>query len=472
MYEALPAMPARQVIAGLMRLAPGGVWLDNNHDTPALNRYSFAGVDPFLVFSASRGLCVITGSGMQETIRADPWPTIQELLRRYAAPEGPFPLACGGTLGYLGYDMGRYLERLPDLGRSDAGLPEVYLGFYDLLVVMDHLTHEAWLVSAGRPGGNGESDRQMRMIQLREYLTQAAEIPVRAAGFAAVPGLHGFFTRNTYGDAVRRCKEYIAAGDIYEVNLSQRFWFDFAGEPIELYVRLSQTSPAPFGAFLRVGDAAILCRSPERFLQVQGANVETRPIKGTRPRGNTPENDRRLAEELLASEKDRAELMMVVDLERNDLSRVCLLGTVKVPRLCGLESYANVHHLVATVTGTLKAGLGVIDLLKAAFPGGSITGVPKIRAMEIIEELEPVRRGIYTGSLGYLGFDGSADLNIIIRTAWIRRGKLFFQVGGAVTFDSDPVSEYEETLHKATAVLGGFGLTSLKEVFAHGIIMD
>ena len=254
---------------------------------------------------------------------------------------------------------------------------------------------------------------------------------------------------------MQRAKAYIASGDIYQVNLSQRLSTSTDLPPAELYTRLRQLSPVPYGAYLHCGDFHILSASPERFLHFSPncRTVETRPIKGTRPRGLTPELDRKLATELLHSEKDLAELLMIVDLERNDLGRVCGIASIHVPERVALESYSNIHHLVATVRGTLRRDADRIDLLKSCFPGGSITGAPKIRAMELIDELEPTNRGVYTGAIGYFGFDGTMDLNIAIRTCILKEGRAYFHVGGGIVADSEPEAEYQETLDKASSWL-------------------
>ncbi len=268
----------------------------------------------------------------------------------------------------------------------------------------------------------------------------------------------GNFEPEDYIAAVARAKEYIAAGDIFQVNLSQRFSAELLCHPWQLYRRAREINPAPFAAYLGFDDGVVASHSPERFLQVEDDTITTRPIKGTRPRGMTPEEDARLAEELLNSEKDRAELVMIVDLERNDLGRVCSYGSVKVPELLTLESYATVHHLVSTVVGKLHDERSVAELLKATFPGGSITGAPKVRSMEIIDELEPTQRAVYTGSVGWIGFDGDMDLNIVIRTFLINEKGVHWQVGGGIVADSDPVAEYEETLAKGIALKNALGV--------------
>jgi para-aminobenzoate synthetase component 1 len=273
---------------------------------------------------------------------------------------------------------------------------------------------------------------------------------------AGPPGLRSTFSAEGYRAAVARAREYILAGDVFEVNLSQRLSLPFAGPPADLYRRLRAANPAPFAAYVGGRAAAVLSASPERFVRVSGSTVETRPIKGTTARGYTPEHDFALGDDLHVSEKDRAENVMIVDLLRNDLSRVAVDRSVRVPGLWDVERHPTVHHLVSTVTARLRPGLGPVDVLRAAFPGGSITGAPKVRAMEIIHELEPVRRGVYCGSIGYIGFDGSADLSIAIRTVTLARGTAHFSVGGAVVADSDPESEYRETLLKAAGLLRAF----------------
>jgi para-aminobenzoate synthetase component 1 len=265
------------------------------------------------------------------------------------------------------------------------------------------------------------------------------------------------FSHEGYLKAVARAREYICAGDIFQVNLSQRFEADLNISPYELYKRLRKINPAPFASYLNFEGVNIVGASPERFLKVQGDWVETRPIKGTKPRGKTPEEDKALAGDLLASQKDRAENTMIVDLERNDLGRVCRYGTIKVTELAILETYPTVFHLTSTVVGRLREGISRIDLLKASFPGGSITGAPKVRAMEIIDELEPTRRSVYTGSIGYLSFSGEMDINIVIRTFIVKDGRAYFQVGGAIVYDSEPEAEYIETLDKGRALMQALG---------------
>ncbi len=448
----------------LLRERPFSFFLDSGMNPERLGRYSFLGSDPFLVFRSKGDRVAIWEGGAWRERRANPFPVLKELLWRCQVPSSaPVPVAAG-AFGYFAYDLGWQLEKLPNWAEDDLGLPDCYLGFYDRLVVIDHLEGKAYLTSTGLPesGENAPARARRRLEELEALVSQSfARLPAREQEEPFPPGdaakITGHFTRETYRRAVQRAKDYIAAGDIFQVNLSQRFSCPLAGSPWSLYRRLRRINPAPFSAYLNYPEAVVASASPERFLQVRNGVVETRPIKGTRRRGRTPAEDRRLRTELLNSEKDRAELVMIVDLERNDLGRVCSFGSVHVPELICLEEYATVFHLVSTVRGTLAPGRDLVDLLMATCPGGSITGAPKIRAMEIIEELEPVKRGIYTGSLGYLGFDGSADLNIVIRTFIIKDGTAYFQVGGGIVADSDPDAEYWETIYKARALLRALG---------------
>jgi para-aminobenzoate synthetase component 1 len=338
------------------------------------------------------------------------------------------------------------------------------MGFYDCAVAFDHRENKTYLVSTGFP----ELDEGKRLRRAEERLQELRSRVLFAAPPPPLPpavsvkggGLKPNFTHEAYLEAVAKAREFICAGDIFQVNLSQRFETESAAPPYELYKRLRQINPAPFANYFNFDGVSVIGASPERFLKLRGDMVETRPIKGTKPRGKTPEADRALAESLIQSRKDRAENIMIVDLERNDIGRVCRYGSVKVTELAILETYPTVFHLTSTVVGQLREGKDRIDLLKATFPGGSITGAPKVRAMEIIDELEPTRRGIYTGSLGYLGFGGDMDLNIVIRTIVIKDGKAYFQVGGAIVYDSEPESEYIETLDKGRALMRALNLAS------------
>jgi para-aminobenzoate synthetase component 1 len=297
---------------------------------------------------------------------------------------------------------------------------------------------------------------------MKGWLTNRLHVAKKRDSFSIKENtlLKSNFSHEEYIKAVAAAREYICAGDIFQVNLSQRFEADLNIAPYELYQRLRRINPAPFASYLNFDGVSVVSASPERFLKIRGDRVETRPIKGTRPRGKSAVEDKALAQELLSSAKDRAENVMIVDLERNDLGRVCRYGTVKVTELAILETYPTVFHLTSTVVGRLSPGKSRIDLLKAAFPGGSITGAPKVRAMEIIDEMEPTRRSVYTGSIGYLSFDGGMDLNIVIRTFVIKGSKAYFQVGGGIVYDSEPEAEYQETLDKARALIQALQLSS------------
>lgn len=377
----------------------------------------------------------------------DPFVLVRSLLGPPGAswsdrcPDLPF---VGGALGWFGYDLGRRIERLPVTAADPLGLPELALGVYDWVLVVDHGARRTCLVG---PGAGSSTARSCLLS---------------AHGSSAEPPVQGFRTwgpveTNLDPQAYRRCFErvqsYIQAGDCYQVNLARRFSVRAEGDPWTAYRRLRELSPAPFSAYLSTPAGVVLSASPERFLRVRGGAVETSPIKGTAPRGATPEEDLALAEALRCSPKDRAENLMIVDLLRNDLGRTCAIGSVRVESLFELRTFANLHHLVSTVCGRLAEGQDAVSLLRGAFPGGSITGAPKIRAMEIIEELEGERRGVYCGAIGYLGLNGAMDTSIAIRTAVHRRGRLWFWAGGGLVADSDPDQEWAEIEVKARPML-------------------
>jgi para-aminobenzoate synthetase component I len=379
---------------------------------------------------------------------------LEALTRQYrlAGPSespGPDPPPFqGGLIGYLGYDLAPILERLPRRATPDSRLPALRFGLYDTFVLVDHRigTTELWAVDLLDEGRSNLEGRWSRWeSDLREI-----EAP-RARTVLGPPRPDR--SREQYLGAVREVLGYIKAGDIYQANLSQRFVARGDPDPLELHRRLKAISPAPYAAFLGWDDLAIISASPELFYRTEADRIVTRPIKGTRPRSADPIEDARLADELATSIKDRAELTMIVDLERNDLGRVCRFGSVQVAEPWAVESFEQVHHLVATIEGRLRSGVGPIDLIRSMFPGGSITGAPKIRAMEIIDELEPHRRSVYTGAIGYLSRCGLSAFNIAIRTVLVEGDRLSYQVGGGIVADSDPALEYAETLHKARGML-------------------
>ncbi|MBI2829584.1 MAG: aminodeoxychorismate synthase component I [Chloroflexi bacterium] len=440
-------------------------FLDSGMDHQKLGRYSFMGCDPFLVLkSTGRDITLLQGAE-EKHLDGNPFDVLSQLLQQYRLDyrSAPVPFI-GGAVGYLSYDLCHFIERLPRRAINDLELPECYLGFYDVVVAFDHLQDKAYIVSTGFPEQTEHQRLKRAGERLKEMKSRLACIPCPGKQTTLLirqTELKSGFTHQGYVEAVEKARQYIIAGDIFEVNLSQRFDAELSIHPYELYQRLRQRNPAPFASYLGFDEVSIVSASPERFLRLQGDLVETRPIKGTRPRGQTPQEDRALTRELLSSVKDKAENMMIVDLERNDLGRVCRFGTVKVTELAILETYPTVFHLTSTVVGRLREGKNCIDLLKATFPGGSITGAPKVRSMEIIDKLEPTRRSVYTGSIGYIGFNGDMDLNIVIRTFIVKGNRAYFQVGGAVVYDSDPEAEYQETLHKGKALVDALNLQTL-----------
>ncbi len=444
-------------------------FLDSGMDPYKLGRYSFIGSEPFLVISTRGSESTITQGAKKSSLSGNPFDILSHFLEVYRLDpySSPVPFI-GGAVGYFSYDLCHFIERLPSTAVDDLKLPECYFGFYDLVLAFDNLQGKAYVISTGFPELE-ESKRieraEKRLNELKAQLadvsgfsTEAPQTPVSSPMEPVT--LEGGFTHKEYVAAVEKARQYIISGDIFEVNLSQRFKVELSITPYQLYRRLRQINPAPFACYLGFDEVKVVSASPERFLRLQGDWVETRPIKGTRPRGKTPEEDEALANELLSSLKDRAENIMIVDLERNDLGRLCRFGTVKVTELAILEVFPTVFHLTSTVVGRLRAGKKGIDLLNATFPGGSITGAPKVRAMEIIDELEPTKRSVYTGSIGYWSFSGDLDLNIAIRTFLVKGKRAYFQVGGAVTYDSDPETEYQETLDKARALVDALNMVA------------
>jgi len=419
-----------------------------------LGRYSFLSAEPWRVL---RG--VDPG--------ADPFLELRAALDRHRIDAEPkLPPFQAGAAGYLGYDLCHHVERLPQPRYDDLRLPELCLGLYDWTLAWDHLLDRAWLFSSGLPetGNAGQARAQARARMVRERLAgpprePAAPRPTRYSdapptpAVDGLPGVRSTFSRAGYVAAAGRVREYVVAGDIFQANLSQRLEAELGDSAFALYRRLRARNPAPFAAYFDIGDAAVVSASPELFLRVAGDRVQTRPIKGTSPRGLSPRHDSAIGAALYGSEKDRAENVMIVDLLRNDLSKVCQDHSVEVPELCQVERYATVHHLVSTVVGRLRPGQDRVDLLRATWPGGSITGAPKVRAMEIIAELEPTRRGVYTGSVGYLSFGGAMDTSIAIRTFVVTGGRAYFPVGAGIVADSEPEREYQETLDKARGML-------------------
>jgi para-aminobenzoate synthetase component 1 len=460
------------------------LFLDSATTGTRLGRFSFLSADPVTVVRSkgARTECLDLAAGTRSRRQGDALSVLRALLAPHIAePVIELPPFQGGAAGYLAYDWGHQLERLPYPRHDDLGLSDVLLGIYDWVLAWDHVAHRAWLVSTGIPETSAAARNRRKVRRaafVRERLRSctppdaprvrarrrtarhppAPSYPVAESRQAARLDLRSSFTHRGYLDAVTRVREYILAGDIFQANLSQRFDAPLRETAWAFYRRLRTRNAAPFAAFLDLPDAVVLSASPERFLSVDvEGRVETRPIKGTRPRGHGPEHDAALGQALVESDKDRAENLMIVDLMRNDLSRVCATGTVRVPELFALERYATVHHLVSTVVGRLAPGMDALDLLRAAFPGGSITGAPKLRAMEIIAELEPSQRGVYCGAIGYWSVTGALDTNIAIRTTVVRDDHLYFNAGGGIVADSDPEQEYLETLDKARGIIDAIG---------------
>jgi para-aminobenzoate synthetase component 1 len=404
--------------------------------------------------------------GLTETVEwfGDPWRVLESLLRRYELPQDldvPFPL--GGCFGYWGYDLRNFVEpKLPRTARHDLGLPDCQVGFYPALVVFDHLLEVCHIVATGLEADGSRHPMQAQkqlsfwLAALQLPLPNVSTLPLAPARDPEGPVLSSM-GRERFLTAVERAKDYIHAGDIYQVNLAHRLETAWGRPAWTLFQELSVISPAPFAAFLEGEDFSLASSSPEQFLRISGRHAQTRPIKGTRPRANDPTRDAQLSYELQTSPKELAELVMITDLLRNDLGKVCEYGSVQTPELARLERYPQVQHLVSTVEGRLRPDVSHVAALASCFPGGSITGAPKYRAMEIIDELEPVSRGPYTGALGYLGFNHESQFSILIRTAICHRGRAYFHVGAGIVADSDPEAEYLETLAKARGFLDCVG---------------
>lgn len=470
---------------------PNMLLLDSSRTGIATGRYSFLAADPFHVDVLQQA--EFAGHDNDTSVAPnsrDPLLKIQRQLQEFHAEQVPgIPPFQGGAAGMLSYDLNRAWERLPAPGCDEFRLPALAVGIYDWVLAWDHERQRAWIISQGFPETDAARriDRAaLRLCQVRESLAHktpkspASGLPLRGAAHEArnsgaqsindskilqiekltrvrsAPGLSGLlsnFSRDEYLRTVERAIEYIYAGDIFQVNLSQRLLYEQTGSALDLYLRLRERNPAPFAGYFAHDDWVVASASPERFVRVADGEVETRPIKGTRSRRAAPEADLFTRDELRESEKDQAENVMIVDLLRNDLSRVCSPCSIRVPDLCRVETYETVQHLVSEVRGSLNVGQTPWDLFRAVFPGGSVTGAPKVRSMEIIAELEPTARGPYCGSLFYVGFNGQADSNILIRTFTVRNGWIQCPVGGGIVAQSDPAAEYEETLVKAEGML-------------------
>lgn len=442
-------------------------------ESPAA-RYSILATDPFLIFRAFGSRCEITHPGDVPAARqhfGNPWHLLDALMSRYELLDEidlPFPL--GGAFGYWGYDLKNFTEpKLPRRAANDLELPDCQVGFYDSLVVFDHYLGKVSVVATGLnpDGSRSEAQIKKRLEFWRQNLASQPPPPIRLPDRAGEAWeVSSNVTRGQFIAAVERSQRYIWAGDIYQANLSHRLTARPAGSAgagiagWDLFQRLAAVSPAPFAAFFDCGGFEVVSSSPEQFLRLSGSHVVTRPIKGTRPRDADSTRDAQLAYELQTSPKELAELVMITDLLRNDLGRICEFGSVQVPALAKLEKFAQVQHLISTVEGRLRRDVTHFGALASSFPGGSITGAPKFRAMEIIDELEPVSRGPYCGCHGYLGFNRESQLSVTIRTAVCRDNVVHFNVGAGIVADSNPAAEYEETLAKARGFLAALGVAA------------
>jgi para-aminobenzoate synthetase component 1 len=421
------------------------VFLDSGRGGGFAGRYDILAADAYLTLTTRGATTEIRCRGQSALSSRDPLELVAEALGDRMEPIEDLPFA-GGAIGYFGYDLGRRFEDVPALAARDIDVPELAIGIYDWAVVVDHDDQRAWLVAQDRALESGH-----------DWEGVVASLTARAARprqpFRVLSSLRASFDRASYARAFTRVQDHIRAGDCYQINLTQRFEARVQGDSWQAYERLRRTNPAPYSAYIDLPFAQVLCSSPERFLTLRGDRVETKPIKGTRPRSVDPALDAKLADDLARSAKDRAENVMIVDLLRNDLGKCCVAGTIAAAPLFAIESFASVHHLVSTVTGQLAPGRHAVDLIRACFPGGSITGAPKHRAMQIIEALEPQRRSVYCGCIGYLGFDGGMDLNIAIRTLLRTGERIYTWAGGGIVADSAVESEYQESLDKAAALL-------------------
>jgi para-aminobenzoate synthetase component 1 len=409
---------------------PWAAWLDSG----GMGRYDILTAAPHRTLVLDK-----------ENTHGEPFALLRKELGELVAPIANAPFA-GGALGYWGYDLARRMIRLPGDAQDARQLPDMAIGIYDWALVLDHQMHTARLMSHQRFAET--ADLLLRILQ---RLKNSPAIP---AGTFRVRGkITSNFTPDSYASAFATVQDYLQAGDCYQINLAQRFRAAATGDALSAYLTLRSLSPAPYSAFLSLPQAQILCASPERFLRVQNGKAETKPIKGTRPRSSDAQQDIQLANELRNHPKDRAENLMIVDLLRSDLGKNCAPGSVRVPKLFEVESFANVHHLVSTVEGMLAEGRDALHVLRDCFPGGSVTGAPKLRAMQIIEQLEPDHRGIYCGAIGYAGFDGNMDSNIVIRTLVYSNNEILCWAGGGIVADSDMAAEFQETLDKASAML-------------------
>ena len=458
--QALPERITARDILAVLDGEPYLFLLESADGPPKTARYSIIGCNPPLTFRAKRSECEIVEHGKKLTERGNPIEILRRLLAPFKVPrQACLPAFYGGAVALFTYDMKNYFEELPETVEDDLETPDCFVAFVDTVIVFDHIEKTSEIIASEFHSENlSESRAKARskteglLAKLQAGLSrEASNTQIR---FGKMGSTH---TRDQYAAMVERTKEYIVAGDIFQANLSQRLCFPFEGSPIELYKRLSAINPSPFALYFDFGDFHLVSCSPERLVSVIENVVETRPIAGTHPRGRNKAEDDEMRSKLIVHPKERAEHIMIVDMARNDIGRICVCGSVRPDELMVIEQYSHVFHIVSNIVGTLLPGRDAFDVLGAVFPGASITGVPKIRCMEIIDELEPVRRGPYTGSLGWISYAGDMDLNIIIRTFVLKDGHAYIQVGGGVVADSVPEREYRETLSKAQALIDTLG---------------
>jgi len=426
------------------------IFLDSGYPSSHSGRYDILSAEPIATIVNQAGITTLTQPSSKQSTSTSPFKVLRDTLKLYQPKKTSTKLPFnGGALGYFSYDLARIIENLPSISQNEENLPEMAIGIYTWAIVVDHKLKKTYFT------GNILKKSPQLTIKRIIRIFQKTEPPSSQSNrnFHVTSKVSSNLTYSAYRQAFNKIKEYIIAGDCYQINLTQRFSASAIGNPWVAYQQLRKLNPAPFSAYINTPFGQILCSSPERFLQVNNKQVETKPIKGTRPRSDDKKEDARQKKALQNSPKDRSENVMIVDLLRNDLGRVCEIGSVKTPKLFNIESYTTVHHLVSTVSGALSANSDAISLLEACFPGGSITGAPKIRAMEIIESLEPHRRGIYCGSIGYIDFNGNMDINIAIRTLIYNQETIRYWVGGGIVYDSDIDDEYQETLDKGKALL-------------------
>ncbi|WP_029169209.1 aminodeoxychorismate synthase component I [Clostridium cellulovorans] len=422
------------------------IFLDSSKEDKELSRFSFIGVNPYKIYKTKGNKIYID----DKCYYGDPFLELEKLIKSMILDNQygnmDLPLLCG-CIGYFSYDIGRIIEVIEDTSEKDFDSYDSYFVFYDNIIIFDLINDKKYVTALGQ-----SKDRKEAIAEIKEKILGAKGIKEEFQE-KDQNTFYSNFTKEAYIDTIKKVKEYIANGDVYITNLTQRFWCYNNKEGFQLYKDLRSINKAPFASYLNLDDIQVISSSPERFIKIENNILETRPIKGTRPRGRNKEDDEKNRLELINSEKDKAELLMVTDLERNDLSKVCKVNTVNVQGLFKLEEYSTVFHLVSTITGELMDNVSAVKAMRECFPGGSITGTPKIRSMEIIEELEKVRRNLYTGAIGYFDLRGNCDFNIVIRTIIKKDNKAYFGVGGGITIESDEEMEYEETLDKAKALM-------------------